>query len=157
MEALKEIKTWLLHHPAENVRSLKKGQAAAQQLLFCGQNPAAKLAAAEQLAKETGKELVRVDLSQAVSKYIGETEKNLNAIFDKAAKTGAILYFDEGDALFGKRTEVKDSHDRYANQEVSYLLQKLEAYKGLAILSVSRKESIDAAFLRRFRMVAFTA
>ena len=97
--------------------------------------------------------LYRIDLSAVVSKYIGETEKNLRRIFDAAEMGGAILLFDEADALFGKRTEVKDSHDRHANVEVSYLLQRMEAYQGLAILTTNLKGSLDQAFLRRIRFV----
>ena len=88
-----------------------------------------------------------------VSKYIGETEKNLRRVFDAAEDGGAILFFDEADALFGKRSEVKDSHDRYANIEVSYLLQRMEAYRGLAILTTNMKSALDPAFLRRIRFV----
>ena len=88
-----------------------------------------------------------------MSKYIGETEKNLRAVFDAAESGGAVLLFDEADALFGKRSEVKDSHDRYANIEVSYLLQRMEAYRGLAILTTNLKEALDQAFLRRLRFV----
>jgi SpoVK/Ycf46/Vps4 family AAA+-type ATPase len=88
-----------------------------------------------------------------VSKYIGETEKNLRRVFDAADDGAAILLFDEADALFGKRSEVKDSHDRYANIEVSYLLQRMETYRGLAILTTNRKEALDPAFLRRIRFV----
>jgi SpoVK/Ycf46/Vps4 family AAA+-type ATPase len=88
-----------------------------------------------------------------VSKYIGETEKNLSRIFVEAETSNAILFFDEADALFGKRSEVKDSHDRYANIEISYLLQKMEAYRGLAILTTNMKSALDAAFLRRIRFI----
>ena len=88
-----------------------------------------------------------------VSKYIGETEKNLRRVFDAAEEGGAVLLFDEADALFGKRSEVKDSHDRYANIEVSYLLQRMEAYRGLAILTTNMKSALDTAFLRRIRFV----
>ncbi|MCX6047084.1 MAG: ATP-binding protein, partial [Chloroflexi bacterium] len=95
----------------------------------------------------------RIDLSQVVSKYIGETEKNLRRVFDAAEEGGAVLLFDEADALFGKRSEVKDSHDRYANIEVSYLLQRMEAYRGLAILTTNMKNALDPAFLRRIRFI----
>ena len=98
-------------------------------------------------------DLYRIDLSAVVSKYIGETEKNLRRVFDAAEDSGAILLFDEADALFGKRSEVKDSHDRYANIEVSYLLQRMEAYRGLAILTTNLKAALDTAFLRRLRFV----
>jgi SpoVK/Ycf46/Vps4 family AAA+-type ATPase len=105
--------------------------------------------AAEVLAKELRLDVYRIDLSAVVSKYIGETEKNLRRIFDAAETGGVILLFDEADALFGKRTQVKDSHDRHANVEVSYLLQRMEAYQGLAILTTNLLESLDQAFLRR--------
>ncbi|NTW98308.1 MAG: ATP-binding protein, partial [Oscillochloris sp.] len=98
-------------------------------------------------------DLFRIDLSQVVSKYIGETEKNLRRVFDAAEGCGAVLLFDEADALFGKRSEVKDSHDRHANVEVSYLLQRMERYTGLAILTTNLKDALDHAFLRRIRFV----
>jgi len=98
-------------------------------------------------------DLYRIDLSQVVSKYIGETEKNLRRVFDAAERGSGILLFDEADALFGKRSEVKDSHDRYANVEVSYLLQRMESYGGLAILTTNMQSALDQAFLRRLRFV----
>ena len=98
-------------------------------------------------------DLYRIDLSAVVSKYIGETEKNLRRVFDAAEDSCAILLFDEADALFGKRSEVKDSHDRYANIEVSYLLQRMESYRGLAILTTNLKAALDVAFQRRLRFV----
>ena len=110
--------------------------------------------AGEVLANELNLDLYRIDLSQVVNKYIGETEKNLKRVFDAAERGGAILLFDEADALFGKRSEVKDSHDRYANIEVSYLLQRMEAYRGLAILTTNMKSALDTAFLRRIRFIA---
>jgi hypothetical protein len=121
--------------------------------LFSGASGTGKTMAAEVLANELRLDLYKIDLSQVVSKYIGETEKNLRRVFDAAETGGAILFFDEADALFGKRTEVKDSHDRYANIEVSYLLQRMEAYRGLAILTTNMKNAIDPAFLRRIRFV----
>jgi len=121
--------------------------------LFAGSSGTGKTMAAEVLASELSLDLYRIDLSSVVSKYIGETEKNLRRVFDTAEESGAILLFDEADALFGKRSEVKDSHDRYANIEVSYLLQRMEAYRGLAILTTNMKESLDPAFLRRIRFV----
>ncbi|HAZ43742.1 MAG TPA: ATPase [Cyanobacteria bacterium UBA11369] len=121
--------------------------------LFWGTSGSGKTLAAEVLANELKLDLYRIDLSSVVSKYIGETEKNLRRIFDAAETGGAILLFDEADALFGKRSEVKDSRDRYANQEVSYLLQRMEAYQGLAILTTNLKDSLDNAFLRRIRFV----
>jgi hypothetical protein len=121
--------------------------------LFAGPSGTGKTTAAEVLANELRLDLFRIDLSQVISKYIGETEKNLSRVFDAAEQGAAILLFDEADALFGKRTDVKDSHDRYANCEVSYLLQRMEAYRGLAILTTNRKSSLDQAFLRRLRFV----
>jgi AAA+ superfamily predicted ATPase len=119
--------------------------------LFAGSSGTGKTMAAEVMAAELKLDLYRIDLSQVVSKYIGETEKNLRRVFDAAEEGGAILLFDEADALFGKRSEVKDSHDRYANIEVSYLLQRMEQYRGLAILTTNLKDSLDAAFVRRIR------
>lgn len=121
--------------------------------LFAGSSGTGKTLAAEVLAGELRLDLFRIDLSSVVSKYIGETEKNLRKLFDAAEESGAILLFDEADALFGKRSEVKDSHDRYANIEVSYLLQRMEAYSGLAILTTNLKNALDTAFLRRLRFV----
>jgi len=121
--------------------------------LFAGGSGTGKTLAAEVLAQELRLDLYRIDLSQVVSKYIGETEKNLRRVFDAAQEGGAVLLFDEADALFGKRSEVKDSHDRYANIEISYLLQRMEAYRGLAILTTNMKTAIDTAFLRRIRFV----
>ena len=121
--------------------------------LFAGASGTGKTMAAEVIAHELRLDLYRIDLSQVVSKYIGETEKNLRRVFDAAEEGGAILLFDEADALFGKRSEVKDSHDRYANIEVSYLLQRMECYRGLAILTTNRKNDLDPAFLRRIRFV----
>ena len=122
--------------------------------LFCGESGTGKTMAAEVLANELHLDLYRIDLSSVVSKYIGETEKNLRRVFDAAEDCGAILLFDEADALFGKRSEVKDSHDRYANIEVSYLLQRMEAYRGLAILTTNMRAALDTAFQRRLRFVA---
>jgi SpoVK/Ycf46/Vps4 family AAA+-type ATPase len=121
--------------------------------LFAGASGTGKTTAAEVLAGELRLDLYKIDLSAVVSKYIGETEKNLRRIFDAAEAGGAILLFDEADALFGKRSEVKDSHDRYANIEVSYLLQRMESYRGLAILTTNMKSALDQAFLRRIRFV----
>lgn len=121
--------------------------------LFAGASGTGKTMAAEVLAGALRLDLYRIDLSTIVSKYIGETEKNLRRIFDAAETGGMILLFDEADALFGKRSQVKDSHDRYANIEVSYLLQRMEAYRGLAILTTNMKDALDSAFLRRLRFV----
>lgn len=119
--------------------------------LFAGSSGTGKTMAAEVLANELRLDLYRIDLSSVVSKYIGETEKNLRRVFDAAEDGGAILFFDEADALFGKRTEVKDSHDRYANIEINYLLQRMETYRGLAVLATNMRNAMDPAFLRRLR------
>ncbi|RYY37000.1 MAG: ATP-binding protein [Sphingobacteriaceae bacterium] len=122
-------------------------------VLLYGESGTGKTMASEVLANELQLDLYRIDLSQVVNKYIGETEKNLKKIFDAAEDGGSILLFDEADALFGRRSEVKDSHDRYGNIEVSYLLQRMESYRGLAILTTNMKNALDAAFLRRLRFV----
>ncbi|HXB69539.1 MAG TPA: ATP-binding protein [Candidatus Acidoferrales bacterium] len=121
--------------------------------LFTGPSGTGKTMAAEILAHHLKIDLYRIDLAGIVSKYIGETEKNLRNVFEAAEQTGAILFFDEADALFGKRSEVKDSHDRYANIEVNYLLQRMEDYRGLAILCTNRRSALDRAFLRRLRFL----
>ncbi len=129
--------------------SLGKGTSA----LFAGPSGTGKTMAAEIIAHELELELYKIDLSGIVSKYIGETEKNLDRIFTTAETANAILFFDEADALFGKRSEVRDSHDRYANIEISYLLQKMEQYEGIAILATNLRRNLDEAFLRRLQMV----
>ncbi len=121
--------------------------------LFSGPSGTGKTMAAQIIASELNVELFQIDLANTVSKYIGETEKNLDIIFNAAEQASAVLLFDEADALFGKRTEVKDAHDRYANVEVAYLLQRMEAYSGLAILTTNFKQNLDSAFLRRLRFV----
>lgn len=121
--------------------------------LFSGPSGAGKTTAAEAIANALGLDLLHVDLSQVVSKYIGETSKNLDRVFAGAEAGGSVLLFDEADAIFGKRSEVKDSHDRYANMEVSYLLQRMERYRGLAILTTNQKGGLDDAFLRRIRFI----
>jgi len=121
--------------------------------LFAGSSGTGKTMAAEVLANALRLDLYRIDLSSVVSKYIGETEKNLRRVFDGAEDGGVILFFDEADALFGKRSEVKDSHDRYANIEINYLLQRMECYRGLAVLATNMRNAMDSAFLRRIRFV----
>jgi SpoVK/Ycf46/Vps4 family AAA+-type ATPase len=145
-EAGDQIKNW---------RQLVKGSkmSAGEIILFSGTDTAGKTLAAAMLDNYSGSEVYHIDLSQVISKYIGETEKNLAKIFEMAEHRNWILFFDEADALFGKRTDVKDAHDRYANTEVSYLLQRIEAYKGPVIFSVSKKSNIDSAFMRRLRFV----
>jgi hypothetical protein len=122
-------------------------------VLFAGPSGTGKTLAAEVLARELGLDLYRIDLAGVVSKYIGETEKNLDRIFTAAETANAVLFFDEADALFGKRSEVRDSHDRYANLEIAYLLQKMEQYEGMAILATNLRANLDDAFLRRLAFV----
>ena len=148
------IKKWLKHKDTLNndwhMRDkLKKGY----RVLFYGPSGTGKTFTATLLGKETGLDVYCIDLSMVVSKYIGETEKNLSRIFDMAEGRRWILFFDEADALFGKRTNVKDSHDRYANQEVAFLLQRIEDYDGLVVLSTNLKSNLDEAFARRFQSV----
>jgi SpoVK/Ycf46/Vps4 family AAA+-type ATPase len=132
--------------------SLGKGLIA----LFSGPSGTGKTLSAEILARELGLDLYRIDLSCVVSKYIGETEKNLSRMFAEAQESNAILFFDEADALFGKRSEVKDAHDRYANIEINYLLQRVEEFEGVIILASNLSKNIDAAFVRRLSfMVEF--
>lgn len=121
--------------------------------LFTGPYGTGKTMAAAVIASDLGLPLYRIDLSALVSKYIGETEKNLSKVFDVADSTNSILFFDEADALFGKRSEVRDSHDRYANIEITYLLQKLENFQGITILATNLRENLDDAFLRRIRFI----
>ena len=131
----------------------KSGRGLGISAMFAGVSGTGKTTAAEVLARELQLDLYRIDLSAVVSKYIGETEKNLRRVFDAAERGGVVLLFDEADALFGKRTEVKDSHDRHANVEVSYLLQRMETYRGLSVLTTNLKDSLDQAFLRRIRFI----
>lgn len=126
------------------------GQAQPVNVVFSGNEPEMR-SAAEQLAKETGRKLYRVDLNEVVSKYIGETEKNLNRIFANAKANEVVLFFDEADALFGKRSHVSSAHDRYANVEVSYLLQRMETFRGISILALNSDDELTRKFLRRFR------
>jgi len=155
-QTLRELVLHVRHRALVNERwgfAAKNARGLGVSALFVGPSGTGKTLAAEVLAGELRLDLYRIDLSAVVSKYIGETEKNLRRVFDAADQGGAILLFDEADALFGKRTEVKDSHDRYANIEVGYLLQRMEAYRGLAILTTNLKGALDTAFLRRIRFV----
>jgi len=154
LQQIYELETWIEHgHTLMQdwgmSRKLKPGYRA----LFHGPPGTGKTLTASLLGKYTAKDVYRVDLSMVVSKYIGETEKNLSNLFAKAQDKDWILFFDEADALFGKRTNVKDAHDKYANQEVSYLLQRVEGYNGLVILATNFKSNIDDAFMRRFQAV----
>lgn len=153
---VEEIETWIEH--GETL--MKDWQMAAKlrpgyRSLFYGPPGTGKTMTACLLGKTTGRDVYKVDLSLVVSKYIGETEKNLARVFDQAQHKGWILFFDEADALFGKRTETKDSHDRYANQEVSFLLQRFETFDGIAILASNQKENLDEAFTRRFESIIY--
>ena len=153
-DQLDEILRWVKHH-----HQLMQGWGMHKRLkpgyrtLFHGPPGTGKTLTASLLGKVTQRPVYRVDLSQVVSKYIGETEKNLAGLFDRARHKDWILFFDEADALFGKRTNVKDAHDRYANQEVSYLLQRVEDFPGLVILATNFKNNIDEAFQRRFQSI----
>lgn len=153
---VKELQTWLNHKETlfsewDLGRKIKPGYRA----LFYGPPGTGKTVTATLLAKYTGREVFRIDLSMVVSKYIGETEKNLSMLFDKAENKDWILFFDEADAIFGKRTGVRDAHDKYANQEVSYLLQRIESYNGLVILATNFRNNIDTAFIRRFNAIIY--
>jgi SpoVK/Ycf46/Vps4 family AAA+-type ATPase len=121
--------------------------------LFAGSSGTGKTMAAEVIANELGLDLYKIDLSSVVSKYIGETEKNLERIFDAAEHADAILFFDEADAIFGKRSEVHDAHDRYANIEVAYLLQRMEQYEGISLLATNLRQNMDEAFVRRLAFI----
>ncbi len=151
---IQELQTWIDHantlmYDWEMHKKLKPGY----RVLFHGPPGTGKTLTATLLGKYTGKDVFKIDLSMVVSKFIGETEKNLANLLAKAEKTENILFFDEADALFGKRTSVRDAHDKYANQEVSYLLQRIENYKGLVILASNLKSNIDEAFVRRFQSI----
>lgn len=156
MDEIEEIFVWLEHHATllrewRLDRVLKRGYRA----LFYGPPGTGKTMAAALLGKRSGRDVYRIDLSQVVSKYIGETEKNLAGIFDMAENSQWILFFDEADALFGKRTNTKEAKDRYANQEVAYLLQRIEDFPGVAILATNFKGNIDDAFTRRFQSMVY--
>jgi hypothetical protein len=151
---IEEIKTWIeVGNEMLEELNLQHKIKPGYRSLFFGPPGTGKTFTAALLGKYTGYDVYRIDLSLIISKYIGETEKNLSKIFDRAEHKKWILFFDEADALFGKRTQVKDSHDRYANQEVSFLLQKVEDYSGLVILATNLKSNIDEAFARRFQSI----
>lgn len=153
-QAIEDIKTWLQHNNAfmndwEMDKKVKPGFRA----LFYGPSGTGKTLTATLLGKHFNKEVYRIDLSQVVSKYVGETEKNLEKVFAKAQNKEWILFFDEADALFGKRSNVQNAQDKYANQEVSYLLQRVEDFPGLIILASNLKSNMDQAFVRRFNAI----
>jgi len=153
-QQIHEIEHWIKYNDKlvkewDMKKKIKPGYRA----LFYGPPGTGKTLTATLLGKYTGKDVYRIDLSRVVSKYIGETEKNLSRLFDKAENKNWILFFDEADALFGKRTDIRDAHDKYANQEVAYLLQRIESYTGLVILATNQRGNIDDAFIRRFQTV----
>jgi SpoVK/Ycf46/Vps4 family AAA+-type ATPase len=149
---IREIEHWIrFNDTVLDDWGMRKRVKPGYRALFHGPPGTGKTLTATLLGKDTGRPVFRVDLSRVVSKYIGETEKNLSRLFDKAEHKDWILFFDEADALFGKRTEVRDAHDKYANQEVAYLLQRIESYAGLVILATNQRGNVDEAFLRRFQ------
>lgn len=154
LESIHEIEIWLkFNDKLLNDWNLKNKIKPGFRVLFFGPPGTGKTMTACLLGKYTGRDVYRIDLSTVVSKYIGETEKNLSKLFDKAANKEWILFFDEADAIFGKRTNVRDAHDKYANQEVSYLLQRIESHAGLVILASNMKGNIDPSFTRRFNSI----
>lgn len=151
---IREIENWIAHSPTLLQEwGMRKHIKAGYRALFYGPPGTGKTLTATLLGKHTGKDVFRIDLSRVVSKYIGETEKNLSRLFDKAENKNWILFFDEADALFGKRTGIRDAHDKYANQEVAYLLQRIEGYNGVVILASNQRANIDEAFTRRFQSI----
>ncbi|SMO63972.1 ATPase family associated with various cellular activities (AAA) [Saccharicrinis carchari] len=157
LSEIKEIETWLkFNHRLMGDWGMEGRIKPGYRVLFHGPAGTGKTMTASLLGKYTGRDVFRIDLSLVVSKYIGETEKNLSRLFDKADHKNWILFFDEADSIFGKRTDVRDAHDKYANQEVSYLLQRIENFGGLVILASNMKSNIDTAFVRRFNsMIEF--
>lgn len=154
LRQIHEVENWINHndtllHDWGMKKKIKPGYRA----LFYGPPGTGKTLTATLLGKQTCKDVFRIDLSRVVSKYIGETEKNLSRLFDKAENKNWILFFDEADALFGKRTDIRDAHDKYANQEVAYLLQRIENHNGLVILASNKRANIDDAFIRRFQSI----
>ena len=149
-----EIEAWIAHGPTlMETWGMKRVLRPGYRCLFYGPPGTGKTMTATLIGKATGRPVYRIDLSLVVSKYIGETEKNLARVFDVTQSRGWILFFDEADALFGKRGESKDAHDRYANQEVSFLLQRIETFDGIAILASNLRDNIDQAFARRFETI----
>lgn len=156
MEQVLEIKAWIEYgHLMLNGMGLEKKIKPGYRSLFYGPSGTGKTLTASLLGKVLGLDVYRIDLSMVVSKYIGETEKNLEKIFQQAEYKNWILFFDEADALFGKRTSINDAHDRFANQEVSYLLQRVEDYSGVVILASNMRSNIDEAFVRRFQSIIY--
>lgn len=154
MGEISEIETWLKYNDTLlNDWKMKGKIKPGYRIMFHGPPGTGKTMTACLLGKYTNRDVFRIDLSMVVSKYIGETEKNLSKLFDKAANKDWILFFDEADSIFGKRTNVRDAHDKYANQEVSYLLQRIESHAGLVILASNMKSNIDSSFTRRFNSI----
>ena len=157
VQQLREIALQMEHrHLVFDTLGFRRGRLALGKgvnALFAGPSGTGKTMAAEIIATRSGLDLYKIDLSGVVSKYIGETEKNLDRIFAEAETANAILFFDEADALFGKRSEVADAHDRYANIEIGYLLQRMEEYEGVAILATNLRQNLDDAFVRRLPFV----
>jgi AAA+ superfamily predicted ATPase len=154
LSQIREIENWIKHNDTLlGEWGMRKMIKPGYRALFHGPPGTGKTLTATLLGKHTGKDVFRIDLSRVVSKYIGETEQNLSRLFDKAENKNWILFFDEADALFGKRTDIRDAHDKYANQEVAYLLQRIEGYNGLVILASNRRANIDDAFVRRLQAI----
>ena len=154
LRQIREIENWVKHNDTLlNDWGMGKKIKPGYRALFYGPPGTGKTLTATLLGKHTGKDVFRIDLSRVVSKYIGETEKNLSRLFDKAENKDWILFFDEADALFGKRTDIRDAHDKYANQEVAYLLQRIENHGGLVILASNQRGNIDDAFARRLQSI----
>ncbi|MBY5456444.1 ATP-binding protein [Rhizobium leguminosarum] len=154
LSQIREIESWIKHNDTLlNDWGMGKKIKPGYRALFYGPPGTGKTMTAMLLGKHTGKDVFRIDLSRVVSKYIGETEKNLSRLFDKAENKNWILFFDEADALFGKRTDIRDAHDKYANQEVAFLLQRIEAYNGVVILASNQRANIDDAFVRRLQTI----
>lgn len=154
LNQIREIESWVKYNDTLlNEWGMYKRLKPGYRALFYGPPGTGKTLTATLLGKHTGKDVFRIDLSRVVSKYIGETEKNLSRLFAKAEHKNWILFFDEADALFSKRTDVRDAHDKYANQEVAYLLQRIESYNGLVILASNQRTNIDDAFVRRLQAI----
>ena len=154
MQQIREIENWIKYNDTLlNDWGMRKRIKPGYRALFYGPPGTGKTLTATLLGKHTGKDVFRIDLSRVISKYIGETERNLARLFAKAENKDWILFFDEADALFGRRTDIRDAHDKYANQEVAYLLQRIESYGGLVILASNQRGNIDDAFVRRLQSI----
>jgi len=153
---IKDLEIWIKHHHRLMIEwGMKRRLSPGYRALFYGPSGTGKTLTTSLLGKYAGKDVYRIDLSLVISKFIGETEKNLASLFDKAKNKDWILFFDEADSLFGKRTSIRDAHDKYANQEVAYLLQRIETFPGLVILASNFRSNIDEAFTRRFQSIIY--